>query len=108
MPRHRKIRVSATELRAMFNDGGYYERVQAGELLEEVGYNRHPCPPRVNEPYCTRSQTVHYVDLQEGRTVAVVHQYLREDGSLGASGRPDPKRIYQGNMIYVVELPQTE
>jgi hypothetical protein len=107
VPRRRKIRVSATELRAMFNEGRYYERVQAGELLEVVGYNRHPCPPRVNEPFCTRSQTVHYVDLREGRVVAVVHQYLREDGSLGASGRPDPKRISQGTTIYVVELPQT-
>ena len=91
----------------MFNEGRYYERAQAGELVEEVGYNHHPCPPRANQPYCTRSQTVHYVDLEEGREVAVVHQYLREDGSLGASGRPDPKRICQGTTIYVVELPQT-
>jgi len=91
----------------MFNEGRYYERVQAGELVAEVGYNRHPCPPKANQPYCTRSQTVRYVDLQEGREVALVHQYLREDGSLGASGRPDPKRISQGTTIYVVELPPT-
>lgn len=107
MPRRRHVRVSATELRAMFNEGRYYERVQAGELVAEVGYNRHPCPPKANQPYCTRSQTVRYVDLQEGREVALVHQYLREDGSLGASGRPDPKRISQGTTIYVVELPPT-
>jgi hypothetical protein len=102
----RKVRVPPDELRAMFNEGGYFERVQAGELLAEVAYNRHPCPPRVNEPYCTRSQTVHYVDLQEGREVAVVHQYLREDGSLGASGLPDPKRICQGDTVFLVELPE--
>jgi hypothetical protein len=46
------------------------------------------------------------VDLQEGREVAVVHQYLRENGSLGASGLPDPKRICQGDTIYLVELPE--
>jgi hypothetical protein len=72
MPR-RTVRVSADRLRAMFNEGRYYEHLLEGELVAEVGYNRHPCPPRVNEPYCTRSQLVHYYDLQQGRKVASVH-----------------------------------
>jgi hypothetical protein len=92
--------VAAQQLRQMFNDGKYVERVRAGELVEQVGYDHHPCPPRVNEPFCTRSQRVQYVDLRLGRTVAVVHQYLRADGTIGASGRPDPKSILHDGVLY--------
>jgi len=34
--------------------------------------------------------------------VALVHQYLRRDGSLGASGKPDPKMLFdRGELLYV-------
>lgn len=33
----------------------------------------------------------YYDESLEG--VALVHQYLRPDGSLGGSGKPDPKRL---------------
>ena len=29
----------------------------------------------------------------DGRKLAIVHQYLLPDGSIGGSGRPDPKRM---------------
>jgi len=35
--------------------------------------------------------------------VALVHQYLRSDGTLGASGQPDPKRIVIGNVVYATK-----
>jgi hypothetical protein len=38
----------------------------------------------------------------DGQRVAVVHQYLRTDGTLGASGRPDPKRLLEGGVLYAV------
>jgi hypothetical protein len=31
---------------------------------------------------------------QDGEVLALVHQYLRPDGTIGASGKPDPKRLY--------------
>ena len=40
--------------------------------------------------YCSRSQTVRYVD-DDGASIAVVHQIQEPNGSLGASGKPDPK-----------------
>lgn len=52
-------------------------------------------PPQ-GEPYGLRSQIVYYVD-QNDETIAVVHQYLRPDGSLAGSGRPDPKHLLLGN-----------
>ena len=105
MPRSNFVRVPAWQLRKMFNDGRYYERLLAGELLGVVGDNRHPSAPAAAEPVCTRSQVVHYYDVQSMTKVAVVHQYLRQDGTLGASGRPDPKRIKDGDTIYSLELP---
>lgn len=105
MPGSNFVRVPASQLRQMFNDGRYYERFLAGELLAVVGDDRHPSAPAANEPSCTRSQIVHYYDVQQRKKVAVVHQYLRPDGSLGASGRPDPKRIKEGDTLYSLDLP---
>lgn len=101
------VRVPASRLRQMFNDGRYYERVMAGQLFALVSDDRHPSAPAAREPNCTRSQIVHYYDVQRRTKVAVVHQYVRPDGSLGASGRPDPKRISDGVTIYALELPPT-
>jgi hypothetical protein len=39
--------------------------------------------------------------------LAVVHRYLRTDGTLGASGRPDPKRLREGGILYVAD-PEAE
>jgi len=57
--------------------------------------------PPVGEPVCTRSQIAVYLD-QYGEKSAIVHQYLRPDGALGASGRPDPKWLLVGGLVYAV------
>lgn len=90
-------RVSARELREEFNAGEYYERVLADELIATVESEHRP-QAAANEPLGTRSQMVWYYDTAEQR-VALVHQYLRPDGSLGGSGRPDPKRLLVGGEI---------
>jgi hypothetical protein len=35
--------------------------------------------------------------------VVVVHQYLRKDGSLGGSGKPDPKKLFHKGKLYVTQ-----
>src|SRR2546426_702993 len=92
--------VSPRELRDLFNapDGG--NRLKRGELIADVVRDRHPSSPKANVPYCTRSQLIVYRDAA-GREVATVHQYLRPDGTLGASGLPDPKRLVTGGYLYV-------
>ena len=48
-------------------------------------------PQEWQGPPGTRSQIIRYF---KGRQwVLEVHQYLRPDGTLGASGLPDPKRL---------------
>lgn len=63
--------------------------------------DKHPAPPTSGQPLCTHSQTLAYID-DSNQEVARVHQYKRPDGSIGASGRPDPKRLLVDNILYYV------
>jgi hypothetical protein len=40
---------------------------------------------------------------QEREPVALVHQYVRPDGSIGGSGLPDPKRVVIGGTVYATK-----
>ncbi|MEX2237538.1 MAG: hypothetical protein WEB00_08390 [Dehalococcoidia bacterium] len=90
--------VAAAELRRMFNEGGFLQRVETGELLERLLYEGRPSEES-GETSDARSQVLEYVD-SAGERIAVVHQYLRPDGTLGASGRPDPKLLVLESVVY--------
>jgi len=92
--------VTSQELRGLFNEGRYWERMKAGEFFEVLYREGHPSPSDSHEPPCTRSQIIAYLDAQ-GRQVAIVHQYLRKDGSLGGGGKPDPKKLFHRGEIYL-------
>lgn len=92
-------RITVHELRKRFNEGKYWERLQSGEYTAKVREDRHPSLTAANEPFCTRSQMVSYMDRNLNE-VARVHQYLRTDGTIGASGTPDPKRLLEGEILY--------
>lgn len=93
--------LSAAEVRQLFNDGGFWARAERGELTQTLVAESHPSPPRASLPPCTRSQILACFD-RLGVKVALVHQYLRPDGSLGASGKPDPKKLQLDGYLYVV------
>jgi len=83
-----------------FNHAKVYERVRAGELRETLVKSRHPSPPRSGDPHCTHSQILIYA-TPEGDPIALVHQYMRPDGSLGGSGKPDPKvLVVEGETLF--------
>ena len=82
--------VSEAVIRQHFNEGRFWERVQSGDLRADLKRNGHPATLPAGEPSCTHSQTLNYY-ASNGELIAVVHQYKRPDGSLGGSGRPDPK-----------------
>lgn len=94
-----KKRVTPQELRKLFNGGCFWERVCSGELHAQVETESHPSPLKSGQPLCTRSQMVAYFNANK-QEVARVHQYKRPDGSIGASGRPDPKRVLVDGVIY--------
>ena len=84
----------------MFNDVTFQQRITSGELAPRVAKEHHPTSPKADVPYCTRNQTIAYLD-GEGSEVASAHQYLRPDGTLGASGLQDPKRMLVNGVLYV-------
>jgi len=52
--------------------------------------------------------TSHVVGLvnAEGTVVCKMHFYLRPDGRLGASGRPDPKWLLEDGVVYQADRPR--
>ena len=92
-------RIPAQELCRKFNESRFVERVMTGEIVEVVIRDGHPSPPKADEPVCTRSQEISYRDL-DGNELARAHRYLRPDGTIGASGLPDPKRLRQGDVLF--------
>src|SRR5256885_3744682 len=91
-------RVSARSLRARFNDGRYYERLQEGEFHQEI-LDVGPAPARF--PDGTRSQMITYRDKQE-RTIVIAHQYGRQDGVPALGTKPDPKFMFEAGVPYKV------
>lgn len=90
----------------MFNSGGYFEMVENGKLIETIVDSRHPSAPKAPVPFCTESQLVTYAK-KDGTEIASVHQYLLVDGTLGASGMPDPKRLLHDGQRYHVRPEKT-
>src|SRR5260221_258428 len=93
--------VSEETIRSAFNRGQHFEKAGRGEILARLLRESHVRRPPPGEPVCTMSQVLEYLDLAGG-FIAVVHQYLRPDNRIGASGRPDPKRLKIGDAILAV------
>jgi hypothetical protein len=84
----------------MFNGGHFWERAQYGDLSATLIEDGHPSAPLAGEPFCTRSQILLYFVSRTGEPVAQVHQYLRPDGSIGLSGKPDPQLLLISGTVY--------
>jgi hypothetical protein len=100
MPRTTR-RVSAEILRTRFNDDQIWERVEAGELVA-VDADQRPAPAARNQPPGTVSVMIH-IYTRDLHKVAVAHCYRLPDGSIGASGRPDPKKLHVDDEIWLLE-----
>ena|SRR6478672_4090409 len=92
------VRTSVDELRRIYRESGYEALVDSGQLTAEIETDNNPASTN-GQPAGTRSQILAYTD-SDGVVILRCHRYLRPDGSLGASGRPDPKWIFHGNVIY--------
>ena len=90
-------RVPEHEIRRIFNDGGIYEARLRNDLLEVVESERL-AHAAYGQPEGTISRLSWYFTPQLER-VALVHQFIRPDGTLGASGRPDPKWLLVDGVI---------
>ena len=102
------VRISEDEMRRIFNEERYYERTLEGELKAIVKSVRPASeiePDRI--PAGSISQEVRYYDRDDNE-VARVHQYIKPDGTIGAWGRPDPKRLLKERVLYRLEKKSNE
>jgi hypothetical protein len=87
----------------MFNLGTLPEMISRGELITDYLRNSHlRHPEQRGEIPCTRAQTIRHLDRRGNWLVETCH-YQRPDGSIGASGLLDPKRINEGDTILMVK-----
>ena len=104
MPNETQFVDQATLLR-LFNETTYSLSAETGEFQTEVVYEGTPRPSS-GQTHGTRSQRVQWYD-SSGNWVATVHQFVKPDGSLGGGGKPDPKRVRIGNVVYVLQIGST-
>ena len=93
-----KRRITASEIRELCDTHRFFERLASGEFSSHIRRDLH-APETSGEPYCTRSQIVAYSN-SSGKRVAIFHQYKRQSGELGASGKPDPKQLTVDGINY--------
>jgi hypothetical protein len=58
-----------------------------------------PASPKSNQVPGTLSQFIKFFG-ENGSPVLMVHQFLRPDGTIGASGLPDPKMMLKDGIEY--------
>jgi len=87
----------------MYDESNLPQMLGRGELAAVVISQRHPDPPLGREPLCTWSQMVALRDRM-GTAHAHLHRYLRPDGTVGLSGKADPKRLLLGGEVFVAQV----
>jgi hypothetical protein len=103
MPSEPVKRVPPETIRTIFNNSQCPEQIASGHLVPDMVSDKVLQNPHLKrEPPGTRSQIIRYFDLA-GQWVVLVHQYLRPDGSLGASGKADPKRLRIAGTIFIAK-----
>ena len=88
-------------MQSLFNEGKYWERMQAGEFTETVT-EFHPSTayPEVIERHPgAQSVTTHYLD-KTGLLIAELHYFRMPDGSVIPGKRPDPKLLREDGVLY--------
>ena len=106
----RIVYVVAETIRQRFRDSGQLAQVRQrsmSEELYEVIWSDSLAPPKAGQVAGTRTQMVRYFRRSDGALMAIVHRYLRPDGTLGASGLPDPKWLRDGDQILVLDRRDT-
>ncbi len=77
--------------------GRYLKRIAHGEFIGTV---KDACPAASpDEPPGTQTLITAFYDA-DGQRRFITHEYRRPDGTLGASGIPDPKWLFEDGVIY--------
>ena len=92
-----KVRISERDLQNKFNhgEGGLRDRMDELEILCDYD---EPASPSSKQDPGTRSKLFKF--RENGITVMALHFFLKVDGSLGASGKFDPKILMVNGILY--------
>src|SRR5262245_51311602 len=101
------VRVTVWELRTMFNDGRYWERVQAGELYAKIIHEGTPTLES-GQPPGTRTMMIEIRESENGPALAHCHGFIQPGWVIGASHRLDPKRIWKDGKVYRIKREDSE
>jgi hypothetical protein len=103
-----KRRVNVWDLRRLFNEGKYIDKFTRDELTARSVRCK---PVDLNSPLIGKtipkgsiSQTLHLLDENED-FIAEYQRFIRPEGTIGASGFNDPKRMLIGNVRFHQEQP---
>jgi len=94
-----KIHKTKEELQDLFNRY-YLHQYERGDLTKVVTWRGRPDPAN-NQLPDTKSEIWELYN-NRGDYIARVHAYVRADGTLSASGKPDPKELIIGQKRYVI------
>lgn len=95
--------VTDKKIRQLYQRSGYRGRIKAGELTWKHTYDKHRYPPLSFLPDCTHSRRTAFFDV-DGEKLVEFHYYLKPDGTLGASGKPDPKELMYNGVLYIADI----
>ena len=103
------VRVPVEELKRLFNENYLARSLNGTFVLQNFGTQSvYQNPPdlrdlrgRDPEPEGTITGLVEIIDPTTNGRIAIAHRLLRPDGSLGASGLPDPKMVIVQGVIYL-------
>jgi hypothetical protein len=85
----------------MFNEAKFVERAKTGEIREQVIHSGEPSA-EIGLPPGTKTQMISYLD-STGFELARAHRFLLPDGTIGASGKPDPKRMFKDGKLFRIQ-----
>lgn len=82
-------------------------------MVQSGQWTAHVLESRISDALTSEKVQITSVMLsyhnENGDEMARVHQYQRPDGSLAASGKPDPKRLVQDGILYrLIKSPKNE
>jgi hypothetical protein len=82
-----------------FNEGRYWQRMQAGEFVEVIMDLSVPQAGILERHPDAESVKAHYRD-HHGNDIVEVHYYRLPDGSVIPGKRPDPKLLFEDGVMY--------
>jgi hypothetical protein len=98
MGRRHKKRIGPAAMRRQWRALGLEDPIDNGYVVLQVHVRK--CG-RGTPPDCVYTEILAYID-SSGREIARAERHLRVDGSVGASGKADPKRILIDDTLYIL------